>query len=115
MVEHNLLDITSVPIQVEINIKKGEFVNPKAGNPDLALKMDIKTKAGELKIHSELPKIKIDTYAARSSMGYGQLNNGDLIKKISSEGFSLSYNYRAVKRRRLHVSWVFSSAGRAPV
>ena len=91
MVEHNLLNITTVPIQVEINIKKGEFVNPKAGNPDRALKMDIKTKNGELKIHSELPKIKIDTYAARSSMGYGELSNGDMIKKVSSEGFSLAY------------------------
>ena len=91
MVEHNLLNITTVPIQVEINIKKGEFVNPKAGNPDRALKMDIKTKNGELKIHSELPKIKIDTYAARSSMGYGEESNGDMIKKVSSEGFSLAY------------------------
>ena len=71
MVENNLLDITSVPIKVEINIKKGEFVNPKAGNPDLALKMDIHTTPGRLKIQSEPTKINIDTYAARSSMGYG--------------------------------------------
>ena len=50
MVENNLLDITSVPIKVEINIKKGEFVNPKAGNPDLALKMDIQTTPRRRKI-----------------------------------------------------------------
>ncbi|MGN0578287.1 MAG: DUF6470 family protein [Ruminiclostridium sp.] len=91
MVENNLLDITSVPIKVEINIKKGEFVNPKAGNPDLALKMDIQTTPGRLKIQSEPTKINIDTYAARSSMGYGHYNNGDLIKKESEKGFSVAY------------------------
>ena len=91
MVDSNLLNITSVPIQVEINIKKGEFTNPKANNPDRALKMNIQTSQGELKIHSEPPKINIDTYAARSSMGYGNYNNADFIKKNSQEGISIAY------------------------
>ncbi len=91
MVDNNLLDITTVPIKVEINITKGELSNPKLNNPDRALKMDINTSKGQLKIHSEPPKIKIDTYAARSSMGYGQYNNMDLIKTKGSEGFSVAY------------------------
>jgi len=95
MVDSNLLSITSVPIKVEINIKKGEFVNPKAGDPDKALKMNIKTDKGELKIHSELPKIKIDTYAARSSMGYGNYNNADFIKRNSQDGISVAYQATA--------------------
>lgn len=91
MVDNNLLDITTVPIKVEINITKGELSNPKLNNPDRALKMDINTSKGQLKIHSEPPKIKIDTYAARSSMGYGHYNNMDLIKTKGSEGFSVAY------------------------
>lgn len=91
MVQHNLLDITTVPIKVEINITKGSFTNPRVNNPDKAFKMDIKTNNGKLEIHSEPQKIKIDTYAARSSMGYGQYNNTDLIKTEAQKGIKLAY------------------------
>lgn len=91
MVDNNLLEINSVPIKVEINIRKGEFTNPKLNSPDRELKMNIDTKQGEMKIHSEPPKIKIDTYAARSSMGFGQYNNGDLVKRVASDSLSVSY------------------------
>lgn len=91
MVDSNLLSITTVPIKVEINIKKGEFTNPKVNNPDKALKMNIQTEKGELKIHSELPKINIDTYAARSSLGYGHYNNADFIKRNADDGISIAY------------------------
>ena len=91
MVESNLLSITSVPIKVEINITKGEFTNPKVNNPDKQLKMNIQTDKGELKIHSELPKIKIDTYGARSSLGYGNYNNADFIKRNAQDGISIAY------------------------
>lgn len=91
MVQHNLLNITTVPIKVEINITKGSFTNPRVNNPDNAFKMDIKTDNGKLQIHSEPQKIKIDTYAARSSMGYGQYNNTDLIKHEADKGFKIAY------------------------
>jgi len=91
MVDNNLLNITSVPIKVEINIKKGEFTNPKVDNPERALKMNIQTSQGELKIHSEPPKINIDTYAARSSLGYGHYNNADFIGKNAQDGISVAY------------------------
>lgn len=91
MIQHNLLDITTVPIKVEINITKGSFTNPRVNNPDKAFKMDIQTNNGKLQIHSEPQKIKIDTYAARSSMGYGQYNNADLIKTEAEKGIKLAY------------------------
>ncbi len=91
MIQHNLLEITSVPIKVEINITKGEFKNPKVGNPDMAFKMNIQATDGKLKIDSEPQKIKIDTYAARSSMGYGQYNNADLIKNEAQKGIKIAY------------------------
>lgn len=91
MVNPNLLSITTIPIKVEINITKGEFTNPRVNNPDRAFKMDIKTQNGQLKIHSEPSQIHIDTYAARSSMGYGEMNNGDLIKNEANKGIKLAY------------------------
>lgn len=91
MVEPNLLSITTVPIKVELNIVKGEMRNPRVNNPDAAFKMDIETKDGNLRIHSEPMKIHIDTYAARSSLGYGNYNNLDFFKKKSEEGFRLAY------------------------
>lgn len=91
MVDNNLLSITSIPIKVEINIRRGELSNPKINNPDKALKMNIKTDQGELKIHSEPPKIKIDTYAARSSLGYGHYNNSDFVKKNANDGMTIAY------------------------
>ena len=91
MVDSNLLSITTIPIKVEINIRKGELSNPKTYNPDKQLKMNIQTDQGELKIHSEPPKIKIDTYAARSSMGYGNYNNSDFVKKNANDGISVAY------------------------
>ncbi len=91
MIQHNLLDITTVPIKVEINITKGEFTNPRVNNPDKAFKMDINTTNGKLQIKSEPQKINIDTYAARSSMGYGQYNNADLIKHEAQKGIRIAY------------------------
>ena len=91
MVDNNLLSITTVPIRVEINIKKGEFTNPKVNNPDRGLKVNIQTDQGELHIHSELPKINIDTYGARSSMGYGNYNNLDLNKRNARDSISIAY------------------------
>ena len=92
MIDTNLLEITTVPIKVEINITKGSFTNPRVNNPDKAFKMDIQTKNGKLEIHSEPQKINIDTYAARSSMGYGNYNNADLIKTSAEKGIRLAYD-----------------------
>lgn len=91
MVQRNLLDITTIPIKVEINITKGSFTNPRVNNPDNAFKMDIKTDNGKLQIETKPQKINIDTYAARSSMGYGQYNNADLIKHESDKSFKIAY------------------------
>ncbi len=95
MVDNNLLSITTIPIKVEMNIRRGELTNPKINNPDKALKMNIKTEQGDLQIHSEPPKIKIDTYAARSSMGYGNYNNSDFVKRNANDGISVAFEATA--------------------
>ncbi|MCL2693918.1 MAG: DUF6470 family protein [Oscillospiraceae bacterium] len=83
----NLLNITTIPISIEINIVKGELRNPNAPKP----KINIQTGDGGIKIQAEHAKINIDTYAARSSMGYGNYNPGDLVKKESDKGIKLAY------------------------
>lgn len=95
MVDNNLLSITTIPIKVEMSIRKGELSNPKINNPDKALKMNIKTDHGDLQMHSELPKIKIDTYGARSSMGYGNYNNADFVKRNADDGIHVAFEATA--------------------
>ncbi|MCL2077454.1 MAG: DUF6470 family protein [Oscillospiraceae bacterium] len=84
---HNLLSITKIPISVEINIVQGELRNPSAPKPQI----QVQTGDGGIKIKAEPAKINIDTYAARSSMGYGNYNTGDLKKKEAQRGFKLAY------------------------
>jgi hypothetical protein len=83
----NLLNITNVPISIEINVIRGELRNPNAPKPQIR----VQTGDGGIKIQAEPAKINIDTYAARSSMGYGNYSSGDLNKKQADKGFSLAY------------------------
>jgi hypothetical protein len=84
---HNLLSITSIPIAVEINIVPGELRNPNAPKP----KINISTGEGGIQIKADPAKINIDTYKARSSMGYGKYNSADFVKKEVDKGITLSY------------------------
>jgi len=84
----NLLEITSIPISIEISVVKGQLRNPNAPKPQ----MRVTSNDGMVKIEAEPAKINIDTYAARSSMGYGNYNSDDFIKKEAGKGFSLAYN-----------------------
>jgi len=84
---HNLLSITSVPIAVEINIVPGELRNPNAPKP----KININTGEGGIQIQADPARINIDSYAARSSMGYGKYNSADFVKKEVDKGIRLSY------------------------
>lgn len=84
---HNLLNITTVPISVEINIVKGQLKNPNAPKPQIK----INTGDGGIQIEAEPAKINIDTYAARSSMGLGKQNYSDFYKGEADKGMRLAY------------------------
>ncbi|MCL1823572.1 MAG: DUF6470 family protein [Oscillospiraceae bacterium] len=86
-VSPNLLNITTIPISVEINVVKGELRNPKAPKPQIK----IETGDGGIKIEASPAKINIDTYAARSSMGLGKLNSKDFYKREADKGKKLAY------------------------
>jgi len=83
----NLLNITTIPIDIQVNIVPGKLVNPKAPKPEIK----ISTGDGGFKIEAEPAKINIDTYAARSSMGYGNYNFADFNKNEAQKGISLAY------------------------
>ncbi|MCL2637827.1 MAG: DUF6470 family protein [Oscillospiraceae bacterium] len=84
---HNLLSITTIPINVEISVVKGQLQNPNAPKPQIR----ISTGEGGIQVQAEKATINIDTYAARSSMGYGNYNFADLKKKEADKGWSFSY------------------------
>jgi hypothetical protein len=84
---HNLLSITTIPIKVEVNVVKGRLQNPNAPKPEIR----ISTGEGGIRIEAEKATINIDTYNARSSMGYGNYNFADLKKKEADKGWSFAY------------------------
>ncbi len=84
----NLLKITSIPISIEVNVTNAQLKVPDGKEP---LKMDIDRTPGGYTMKSRPARINIDTYAARSSMGYGEYNATDFNKKQAERGFKISY------------------------
>ncbi|MCL2109515.1 MAG: DUF6470 family protein [Oscillospiraceae bacterium] len=87
MTNPNLLSITSIPISVEISVTKAQLKNPNDPRPQIR----VTTGDGGIQIEAEPTKIKIDTYAARSSMGLGNKNYADFYKGEASKGMNLAY------------------------
>jgi hypothetical protein len=54
-------------------------------------RMNVRTEKGGLRIDAKPAKINIDTYAARSSMGYGKYNMPDFYKNEAQRSIKLSY------------------------
>ena len=84
----NLLKITSIPISIEVNVTNGSLKAPEDKEP---LKIDINRTPGGYKMESRPAKINIDTYAARSSMGYGEYNASDFNQREADRGFKIAY------------------------
>lgn len=81
-----LLNITSVPINIEVNISRAEL---KQSTP--APQVKINREQGGMQIQAEPIKVQIDNTAARESLGYGHLNIDTFAKKNAEEGMSVSY------------------------
>ena len=84
----NLLKITRIPISIEVNVTNGTLKAPEDKEP---LKIDINRTPGGYKMESRPAKINIDTYAARSSMGYGEYNASDFNQNEANRGFKIAY------------------------
>lgn len=84
----NLLQITTIPIQIEIKVTKATY---EPAVDDTQPKVNITTTNGGYVMEAEPVKLNIDTYQARASIGYGHMNDGDMLAKKAKEGFSIAF------------------------
>lgn len=83
----NLLQITTIPIQIEIKVTNAKYEYPEDRQP----KVNITTNNGRFVMQAEPLRLNIDTYEARKSLGEGHMTDGDLLKQKASEGFSIAF------------------------
>ena len=83
----NLLQITTIPIQIKIKVTNAKFEYPDDRQP----KVNITNTNGKLVMQAEPLKLKIDTYEARKSLGEGHMTDGDLLQQKANEGFSIAF------------------------
>ncbi len=85
----NLLQITTIPINIEIKVTNAKFQYPDA--TERQPKVNITTQNGEYVMKADPIKVNIDTYQARKSLGYGHMTDGDMMKQKAQEGWSLAF------------------------
>lgn len=83
----NLLQITTIPIQIEIKVTNAKLEYSEDRQP----KVNITTKNGGYVMEAEPLKLNIDTYEARKSLGYGHMTDADMAAQKASDGFSLAF------------------------
>ena len=85
--DSNLLQITTIPISIEIKVTNAKYEYPEDRQP----KVKITNTDGGYVMKAEPIKVNIDTYEARKSLGYGHMNDGDMLSQKAQEGFSLAF------------------------
>lgn len=83
----NLLQITTIPIQIEIKVTNAKLEYSEDRQP----KVSITTKNGGYVMEAEPLKLNIDTYEARKSLGYGHMTDADMAAQKASDGFSIAF------------------------
>lgn len=83
----NLLQITTIPIQIEIKVTNAKLEYSDERQP----KVNITSQNGKFVMEAEPLQLKIDTYEARKSLGEGHMNDSDILKQKASEGFSIAF------------------------
>lgn len=81
-----LLSITSVPINVEINVTRAEL---KLDTP--APTVQISKSPGGMQITADPIQVHIDNTAARESLGYGHKNIDTFAKDEAEKGIKVAY------------------------
>ena len=84
----NLLQINTIPIRIEIKVTNGKFQRSEENTQP---KVNVTTKNGGYVMQAEPLKLNIDTYQARKSLGYGHMNDGDMLQQKAQEGFSIAF------------------------
>ena len=84
----NLLQITTIPIQIEIKVTNARFEH---SDEYVQPQVNIKSRNGGFVMEAEPLKLNIDTYQARKSMGFGHMTDGDMLKQKAQEGWSIAF------------------------
>ena len=84
----NLLQITTIPIKIEIKVTNAKFEHSKEYTQP---KVNIKNTNGGYVMQAEPLKLNIDTYQARKSLGYGNMTDGDMLAQKAQDGFSIAF------------------------
>lgn len=84
----NLLQITTIPIRIEIKVTNARFEH---SDEYVQPQVNIKSRNGGFVMEAEPLKLNIDTYQARKSMGYGHMTDGDMLKQKAQEGWSIAF------------------------
>lgn len=84
----NLLQITTVPIQIEIKVTNAKY-QPAEG--ERQPRVNIKNTNGGYIMQAEPLQLHIDTYQARKSLGEGHMTDGDILKQKAHDGFSIAF------------------------
>lgn len=85
--DNNLLQITTIPISIEIKITNAKFELADDRQP----KVNITNTNGQFVMKAEPLKLNIDTYEARKSLGPGHMTDGDIMAQKAQEGFSVAF------------------------
>ncbi|NLJ15974.1 MAG: hypothetical protein GX346_02450 [Clostridiales bacterium] len=88
-----LLEITTVPVSIEINVTHGTFEHNDEYRQQPKMKMNV--KEGGLEIQAEPATLKIDTYKQRASVGEVNMKTADLIKKNVDKAYKIAYDATA--------------------
>lgn len=84
----NLLQITTIPIQIEIKVTNARFEH---SDEYVQPQVNIKSRDGGFVMEAEPLKLNIDTYQARKSLGFGHMTDGDMLKQKAQEGWSIAF------------------------
>ena len=84
----NLLQITTIPIKIEIKVTNAKFEHSEEYSQP---KVNIKNTNGGYVMQAEPLKLNIDTYQARKSLGYGNMTDGDMLAQKAQDGFSIAF------------------------
>ena len=85
--DSNLLQITTIPISIEIKITNAKFELADDRQP----KVNITNTNGQFVMKAEPLRLNIDTYEARKSLGPGHMTDGDIMAQKAQEGLSVAF------------------------
>lgn len=84
----NLLQITTIPIKIEIKVTNAKFEHSEEYTQP---KVNVQTRNGGYVMQAEPLRLNIDTYEARKSLGYGHMNDADMLQQKAQDGFSIAF------------------------